>query len=98
MTTTHDRIVQAEEGIAQVQGVLDHAQQALAVAEQVESVAHRGRKWLAALAVLGVLAVLILVVMKVTRRSGGGPELSLVEDPAAGDDGPGGPAGPPPAS
>ena len=91
MTTTHDRIVQTEEGIAQVQGVLDHAQQALAVAEQVESAAYRGRRWLAALAVLGVLAVVILVIMRVTRRSGGGSELSLVEDPASGDDGPDGP-------
>ena len=96
MTTTHERIVQAEEGIAQVQSVLGHAQEALAVAEQVEEAAHKGRRLLKVLAILTLLGLVLLIIIKVTRRPEHGPELRVVDGPA--DDSDGAPEEQPPAS
>ena len=55
MPRTAERIAQAEDGIAQVQTVLEHAQSALEVAGTVEAAARRSRRWLKVLLVLGVL-------------------------------------------
>jgi hypothetical protein len=85
LSVTHERIVQAEEGIAQVQKVLDHAQGALAVAEQVEVAATRSRKLLKVLAILAVVGIVVLIIMKVAGGSDTGPELTVVEDPAPGN-------------
>jgi hypothetical protein len=95
LSVTHERIVQAEEGIAQVQKVLEHAQGALTVAEQVEVAATRSRKLLKVLAILAVVGVVVLIIMKVAGSRDSGPELTVVEDPGpgnGGDDGSGGPA------
>ena len=93
MSVTHERIVQAEEGIAQLQKVLDHAQGALAVAEQVEVTATRSRKLLKVLAVLVVVGIVVLIIMKVAGSRDSGPELTVVEDGTPGDgDDTGGPA------
>lgn len=74
MATTHDRIVQAEEGVANLQNVLDHTQSALAVAEQVEVAARKSRRLLKILAVLVVVGIVILVVRKVTASSDEDPD------------------------
>lgn len=94
MSTTHERIVQAEEGVAQVQGVLGHAQDVLGVAEQVEVAASRSRRLLKLLAVLTVLGLVVFIIVKVTSRRNAGPELSLVEEPSGDAE----PDGGPPAS
>jgi hypothetical protein len=94
LSTTHERIVQAEESIAQIQNVLDHAQGALTVAEQVEEAASRSRRLLKVLAVLALVGIIVAIIMKVAGGRSSGPELVLVEDspePAGGDDD-GGPA------
>lgn len=65
MTTTHDRIVQAEEGVANLQNVLDHTQSALAVAEQVEVAARKSRRLLKFLLILAVVGIVVLVVRRV---------------------------------
>lgn len=65
MTTTHDRIVQAEEGVANLQNLLDHTQSALAVAEQVEVAARKSRRLLKFLLILGVVGILVLVLRRV---------------------------------
>ena len=44
MPRTAERIAQAEDGIAQVQTVLEHAQSALEVAGNVEEAARRSRR------------------------------------------------------
>ncbi len=81
MSTTHERIVQAEEGIAQLQSALEHAQGALHVAEQVEVAAHKSRRLLKLLLLLGVLGLVVLIIVKITRRADRSPDLVLVEDP-----------------
>lgn len=93
MSITHERIVQAEEGIAQVQKVLDHAQDALSVAGQVEEVATRSRRFLKILAIVTLLGIVVLIIVKIAGRGDSGPELTVVDNPpeADGDD-TGGPA------
>ena len=68
MPRTAERIAQAEDGIAQVQTVLEHAQSALEVAGTVEAAARRSRRWLKVLLVLGVLGLVILIVIKIRER------------------------------
>lgn len=80
MVRTAERIAQAEEGIAQVQTVLDHAQSALEVAGTVESAARRSRRWLKLLLLLGIVGVIALVVIKLTRKSEG-PDPSGIDAP-----------------
>ncbi|MGI9578451.1 MAG: hypothetical protein ACR2OH_09650 [Microthrixaceae bacterium] len=92
MSITQERIVQAEEGIAQVQKVLDHAQDALAVAGQVEEVASRSRNVVKILAVATLIGLVVLVIMKVAGGRSTGPELTVVENPPGDDDEDGGPA------
>jgi hypothetical protein len=93
LSITHERIVQAEEGLAQLQKVLDHAQGALSVAETVEVAADRNRRLLKMLAILAVVGILVLVIMKVAKGRDSGPELTVVEDPGPGEgDDPAGPA------
>lgn len=92
MSITHERIVQAEEGIAQIQNVLDHAQDALSVAEQVEEVASRGRRFLKVLAILALVGIVVLIIMKVAGGRDSGPDLTVVADPSEGEDDTDGPA------
>lgn len=84
MATTHDRIVQAEEGVANLQNVLDHTQSALAVAEQVEVAARKSRRLLKILAVLVVVGIVILVVRKVTASSDEDPDRDDAQNDHAG--------------
>ncbi len=73
MSITHERIVQAEEGIAQVQKVLEHAQDALSVAGQVEDVATRSRRFLKILAIVTLVGILVLIIMKIAGGRDSGP-------------------------
>ncbi|MCB1011720.1 MAG: hypothetical protein KDB15_08630 [Microthrixaceae bacterium] len=82
MPRTAERIAQAEDGIAQVQTVLEHAQSALEVAGTVEAAARRSRRWLKVLLVLGVLGVVVLIVLKI--RGGGEDTHAPADDDAAG--------------
>ncbi|MCP4434796.1 MAG: hypothetical protein GY812_04745 [Actinomycetia bacterium] len=82
MSNMHERIVQAEEGIEQIQRSLDHAQTALRVAEQVEVAATRSRRLLKMVLLAGIVGIVILVVMKVASRSTR-PDLVLVDDEGA---------------
>lgn len=66
MTTTRERIEQAEESLSQLQSVLDHTQSALAVAEQVEAAARKSRRLVKFLLLLAVVGVVIAIIMKVT--------------------------------
>jgi ferric-dicitrate binding protein FerR (iron transport regulator) len=83
MTTTRERIEQAEESLAQLQSVLDHTQSALAVAEQVEAAARKSRRLLKFLLVIAVVGVAIAIVMKVTRSGEDGSDT----DPDGSSDG-----------
>lgn len=74
MTTTRERIEQAEESLAQLQSVLDHTQSALAVAEQVEAAARKSRRLLKFLLVLAVVGVVVAIIVKVTRTREDGSE------------------------
>lgn len=74
MTTTRERIEQAEEGLEQLQSVLDHTRSALAVADQVEVAARKSRRLLKFLLLLTVVGVVVAIIMKVTRTGGDGSE------------------------
>ncbi|MCZ7628738.1 MAG: hypothetical protein M5U19_06625 [Microthrixaceae bacterium] len=74
MTTTRERIEQAEESLAQIQNVLDHTQSALAVAEQVEAAARKGRRLAKFLLLAAVVGVAIVIVMRITRSDDDGSE------------------------
>lgn len=74
MATTKERISQAEEGVAQLQTVLDHTQSALAVAEQVEVAARKSRRWLKLLLVLMVVGIGVLIVRKMMQSDDGDSE------------------------
>jgi hypothetical protein len=74
MTTTRERIEQAEESLAQLQNVLDHTQSALAVAEQVEAAARKSRRLLKFLLVLTAVGVVVAIIVKVARSGGDGSE------------------------
>ena len=75
MTTTRERIEQAEEGLEQLQSVLDHTRSALAVADQVEVAARKSRRLLKFLLALAVVGVVIAIIMKVTRSGEDGSEM-----------------------
>jgi len=68
MSTTHQRISQAQDGVAQVQGVLDHAQTALAAAEQVEQAAAKSRKFLKFVLLLGIIGLVVAIVMRMRSK------------------------------
>lgn len=74
MATTRERIEQAEEGLEQLQTVLDHTRSALAVAEQVEVAARKSRRLLKFLLVLTVVGVVIAIIMKFARSGDDGSD------------------------
>ncbi|MCO5318704.1 MAG: hypothetical protein M9942_09735 [Microthrixaceae bacterium] len=69
ITTARERVGQAEEGVAQLHSVLEHTEAALAVAEQVEEAAKKGRRVLKVLVVVTIIGIAIAVVMRLTRSS-----------------------------
>jgi hypothetical protein len=86
MSRRRERIEKAEEGISQLQEVLDSASGALEVVTEVDEAAvqavRRGRKLLKWMLILGGLAVVAVVVKKILAGPGdpGNDEIDLGED------------------
>lgn len=86
MSRRRERIERAEQGIAQLQEVLDSAGTALDVVTEVDEAAvqavRRGRKLLKWMLVLGGLAVVVVVAKKLLADPGdpGRDEIDLGED------------------